>query len=64
MVLVVELHFQAHIRVTRVIGILDIYDIFENFAKVAGHQKISSQRIFIFIEDSENLERHLSNAPL
>ena len=54
----------VYIRDTRVIGILDICDIFENFAKVAGHKNFFSQRIFIFVEDSENLERHLSNALL
>ena len=31
----------VYIRVTRVIGILDICDIFEIFAKVAGHKNFS-----------------------
>ena len=49
---------------TRLIGIFDIWDIFWKFSKVSGPKKFSLLRIFDFFEDSENLERRLSNALL
>ena len=53
----------VYISVTRVIEILDICDIFEKIEKSRVVKKILSTDLHFF-EDSENLERHLPNAPL